>query len=243
MTTTLRPDGPQTPTPGGGRTRSYRIRVNGRDAGGLVLASDGPRPATGRIVRLTVDEADRRRGRGTVAALAAEEILRDWGCADAGAVVPADATTALRLAASLGWTERARTFGKPLPGQEQPGRERPAQEPSGPFVRVLREEDTGETLGTVRMSPTGGPPDGAGAHVHSLTVAEAHRGRGHVRALLLLAEETARAAGRPGIGVTLPLPAPYGAPEPGVPDPTRADRLLRALGYRPTAHHVYKSLR
>ncbi|MFI7274855.1 GNAT family N-acetyltransferase [Streptomyces sp. NPDC049879] len=229
MTTTLRPDGPEERTAGGGRTRAYRIRVNGRDAGGLVLAADGPRPATGRVVRLAVHPPDRGRGRGTVAALAAEEILRDWGCADVGAVVPSGAATALRLAAALGWSERARTLTKPLPGGPPGG-----ALDAGPLVRELRHADTGEATGAVRVSLAHGLPDGTGAFVHRIDVPERFRGQGNARALLLLAEDTARDAGSGRIGLTL---------RAGELDLARADRLLRTLGYLPAAHHVYKSLR
>ncbi|WP_129838448.1 GNAT family N-acetyltransferase [Streptomyces sp. RFCAC02] len=114
MTTTLRPEGPPEPTPDGGRTRAYSIRVNGRDAGRVVLAAGPGRPAAGRIVRLHVAPEERRRGRGTVAALAAEEVLRAWGCAGAEAAVPAGEAAALRLAAALGWRERVRTFSADL---------------------------------------------------------------------------------------------------------------------------------
>lgn len=118
MTTTLRPAGPEqrTGSDDGGtvRRRAYDICVNGRRAGAVELAAaaeDGL--VTGRITRLTVDEADRRSGRATVAALAAEEVLRGWGARRVVVSVPA-AGPALRLATVLGYTERSRRLLKPM---------------------------------------------------------------------------------------------------------------------------------
>ncbi|THA27303.1 GNAT family N-acetyltransferase [Streptomyces sp. RKND-216] len=113
MTTTLRPAGPEEPgdvaSPGTSRSRRYDICVNGRRAGGLhVTAADEHGLRTGRIAAIEVDEPDRHRGRATVAALAAEELLRGWGCVRLALAVPAAAQPALRLAAALGYTELAR---------------------------------------------------------------------------------------------------------------------------------------
>lgn len=106
MTTTLRPRGREEHPEPGRRERAYDLCVNGRPAGSVRLSADerfGAR--TGRIQRLTVDPADRRRGRGTVAALASEELLRGWGCARVEVAVPAEAEGALELAAALGYSE------------------------------------------------------------------------------------------------------------------------------------------
>ncbi|GAA2394612.1 GNAT family N-acetyltransferase [Streptomyces glaucosporus] len=115
MTTTLRPTGPERRAEDGARSRSYDICVNGRPVGGVRLATDGRfGPSAGRIEELAVHGPDRRRGRGTVAALASEEVLRGWGCRRVEASVPADAVPALRLAAALGYTERNRNMAKEL---------------------------------------------------------------------------------------------------------------------------------
>ncbi|MET9217206.1 GNAT family N-acetyltransferase [Streptomyces sp. NPDC003300] len=115
MTTTLRPAGPERRAPDGGRARAFTVCVNGRPVGGVELSAEtGLGPGTGRIAALAVDEPDRRRGRGTVAALAAEEVLRLWGCARAEVSVPAAAEYGLRLATALGYVERARGMLKPL---------------------------------------------------------------------------------------------------------------------------------
>jgi GNAT superfamily N-acetyltransferase len=117
MTTTLRPAGPERPAPGGARARDYTVCVNGRPVGSVQLSADPrPGPGTGRIAALAIDEPDRRRGRGTVAALAAEEVLRLWGCARIEISVPAAAEHGLRLATTLGYVERARSMLKSLDG-------------------------------------------------------------------------------------------------------------------------------
>lgn len=115
VTTTLRPTAPEQRTDDGGRSRSYDVCVNGRPVGRVDLAAStafGPR--TGRIARLDIDEQDRHRGRGTVAALAAEEVLRDWGCGRVEVSIPAAAEPALELAAALGYTESSRELAKSL---------------------------------------------------------------------------------------------------------------------------------
>ncbi|MFC5723268.1 GNAT family N-acetyltransferase [Streptomyces gamaensis] len=115
MTTTLRPTAPERRTDDGGRSRTYQICVNSRPVGTVELATDAAfGPTVGRVLRLTVDERERRRGRGTVAALAAEEVLRGWGCARVEIAVDAHATVALGLAHALGYTERNRHLAKTL---------------------------------------------------------------------------------------------------------------------------------
>ncbi|MFB7583400.1 GNAT family N-acetyltransferase [Streptomyces hydrogenans] len=137
MTTTLRPTEPLQHSADGGRSRTYDICVNSRRVGSVRVATD-PNfgGAAGLIERLRVDEPDRGRGRGTVAALAAEEVLRGWGCADVSISVPAEATAALALARALGYTERSRNMLKELTG--------PAPEPpAGIEVRSMTEEEFG----------------------------------------------------------------------------------------------------
>ncbi|MEU9794338.1 GNAT family N-acetyltransferase [Streptomyces sparsogenes] len=115
MTTTLRPAGPEQRTENGGRARSYEVAVNGRRVGSLDLATDERLGAeVGRMERLDIDAPDRHRGRGTVAALAAEEVLRGWGCTQVAVSIPAQATAGLGLAGALGFGERSRNMVKEL---------------------------------------------------------------------------------------------------------------------------------
>jgi len=121
VTTTLRPSEPERCEADGSRRRTYAVCVNSRVVGGVRLSTDAVYGSqVGRIDALAVDESDRRRGRGTVAALAAEEVLRSWGCTRVEAVVPADAAYGLRMAASLGYGERNRNMSKPLGGTPHP---------------------------------------------------------------------------------------------------------------------------
>ncbi|MGW3178719.1 GNAT family N-acetyltransferase [Kitasatospora sp. NPDC001119] len=114
MTTTLRPEGPETPTAAGGRTRRWLILSNGRPVGAVRTTAD-PQGGQlfGRISELEVTEG-RGRGRGTFGGLAAEEVLRTWGCTRVDVAVPESAAAARGLAATLGYTERALAMSKPL---------------------------------------------------------------------------------------------------------------------------------
>ncbi|MFE2679758.1 GNAT family N-acetyltransferase [Streptomyces hygroscopicus] len=134
MTTTLRPTASEQRTDGGGRARTYEVCVNSRPVGSVRLATDARLgPEAGRIERLDIDEAERHRGRGTVAALAAEEVLRGWGCTQLVVSVPAEATTALGLAGALGYRERGRNMLKRLT--------EPPELPEGSAIRPLAEAD------------------------------------------------------------------------------------------------------
>ncbi|MEW1718837.1 GNAT family N-acetyltransferase [Streptomyces sp. NPDC093109] len=116
MTTTLRPTGPLQQTRDGGKSRSYEVCVNSRSVGAIDLSTDaGFDHTAGVLDGLRVDPPDRRRGRATVAVLAAEEVLRGWGCEQVMASAPPDATAALSLLDSLGYTERSRNMDKELP--------------------------------------------------------------------------------------------------------------------------------
>ncbi|MFI0983263.1 GNAT family N-acetyltransferase [Streptomyces sp. NPDC021093] len=118
MTTTLRPTGPLQLSDKGARSRHYEVCVNSRPVGTAHIETV-PDFGTkvGRITALRIDEADRRRGRGTVAALAAEEVLRGWGCDQVTVSVPADAEPARQLATALGYVERSRNMLKTLPSE------------------------------------------------------------------------------------------------------------------------------
>ena len=114
MTTTLRPVGPEEPLPGGGRTRHFSVCTNGRPVGAVrATAKALGAGLVGEIADLEIT-AGRRRGRGAVAALAAEEVLRGWGCTRVDVTVPEGAAEALRLVTSLGYRERSRTMAKRL---------------------------------------------------------------------------------------------------------------------------------
>ncbi|MCM2415201.1 MULTISPECIES: GNAT family N-acetyltransferase [unclassified Streptomyces] len=116
MTTTLRPSGPIQAGADGAQKRAYDVCDNGRPVGAVEIgtepAADG---STGLLRSLRIDESVRRRGRGTIAVLAAEEVLRGWGCARVHAEVAPDDTAAQRLTAALGYTERSRNMVKRLP--------------------------------------------------------------------------------------------------------------------------------
>ncbi|MER6916251.1 GNAT family N-acetyltransferase [Streptomyces sp. NPDC000594] len=120
MTTTLRPNGPLQHRPDGARLRAYDVCDNGRPVGAVEIATVGRLGSwAGTITGLRIDPAQRRRGRGTIAALAAEEVLRGWGCAEVQISVPPDAEAATGLATVLGYTERGRNMAKEL-GPEPP---------------------------------------------------------------------------------------------------------------------------
>ncbi|MDH6114233.1 GNAT superfamily N-acetyltransferase [Kitasatospora sp. MAP12-15] len=115
MTTTLRPAAPERALPDGGRERRWQVCANGRPVGAVSTVA---RPLgagwSGQIAELEIAAAGRRRGRGTVAVLAAEEVLRGWGCHRVELTVPAEAPAALALAHSLGYTETNRKLLKAI---------------------------------------------------------------------------------------------------------------------------------
>ncbi|MFG2673688.1 GNAT family N-acetyltransferase [Streptomyces sp. NPDC048445] len=116
MTTTLRPSGPIQQGADGAQDRAYDVCDNGRPVGAVEIAVE-PRSAggSGLLRSLRIDEPVRRRGRGTIAALAAEEVLRGWGCTQVRTSVDAGAVAAQRLTAALGYTEHSRNMIKSLP--------------------------------------------------------------------------------------------------------------------------------
>jgi ribosomal protein S18 acetylase RimI-like enzyme len=278
MTTTLRPTEPLQQGPGGARSRRYDVCVNSRTVGRAELAIDQRLgPYVGRIVWLWIDESDRRRGRGCVAALAAEEVLRGWGCRRVGVSVPADAGPALRLASALGYVERSRHLVKPLPA-EAPAL--PAGSAGRPMTQGEYEKwEVREQSTYARLLADGGVPEAearakaerdhavllseglatpetylgvltheeavvgtlwltlgdtalgtSGAYVMNVEVAGEHRGRGHGRSLMLLAERVAIEAAEERIGLNVFL------------GNTPAERLYESLGYQATTHHFFKEL-
>uniref|UniRef100_A0AAU3H6Y5 GNAT family N-acetyltransferase n=1 Tax=Streptomyces sp. NBC_01401 TaxID=2903854 RepID=A0AAU3H6Y5_9ACTN len=135
MTTTIRPAGPVQQGADGARARTYDVCDNGRPVGAVGISTDPAFGAGAGILRsLGIEEAHRRRGRGTIAALAAEEVLRGWGCTQVRLVAPADNGAARALATVLGYTERSRNMLKTL------RRTAPAL-PAGVSGRPMTEEE------------------------------------------------------------------------------------------------------
>ncbi|MEU1042713.1 GNAT family N-acetyltransferase [Streptomyces sp. NPDC005907] len=273
MTTTLRPTEPLQHHADGTRSRRYQVCVNSRPVGAIHLSTHALfGSGVARAADLWIDEPDRGRGRGTVAALAVEEVARGWGCRRIEVSVPADAVAALRLTSALGYVTRNRGMEKRL-GAEPPrlpagSRARPmSQEEYGPWEARARESyariwiergvpeaeayeksrrdhdellargtDTEDVL--ISVLEHEGAPVGTlwlalqddRAFVFDVETDAAHRGRGHGRTLMLLAEAQAVAAGRPVIGLNV------------FAGNTPAERLYESLGYRTTAHHLYKNL-
>ncbi|MFF9571141.1 GNAT family N-acetyltransferase [Streptomyces sp. NPDC014685] len=135
MTTTLRPTGPIQQGADGAKTRAYDVCDNGRPVGSVEIGTDAAFGTGAGVLRsLRIDEPDRRRGRGTIAALAAEEVLRGWGCTQVRLEAPADNEGIRGLAAALGYTERSRNMLKEL------GSEPPAL-PAGAVARPMSAEE------------------------------------------------------------------------------------------------------
>ncbi|MEU2732045.1 GNAT family N-acetyltransferase [Streptomyces griseoviridis] len=281
MTTTLRPTEPLQRAADGTRSRHYQVCVNSRPVGTLHLdTSPSLGPSVARIQDLTVDEPDRRRGRGTVAALAAEEVARGWGCRVIEVTVPADAVPALRLVEALGYQPRNRGMSKRLAAT-------PPALPEGSLARPMTaaefarwHADHGERYARDWMA-RGVPEDAARAkarHDHEVLLPKgldtenmrfsvvehegvvvgvlwlclaregdgegddgqafvyyvesdaAHRGRGHGRTLMLLAERQAAAAGRTSLGLNV------------FAGNTAAERLYTSLGYLTTLYGLQKPL-
>ncbi|WP_208106691.1 N-acetyltransferase [Streptomyces sp. GC420] len=279
MTTTLRPAEPLQNGPRGALSRRFDVCVNSRPVGAIHLAThERFGSAVGRIVSLEIDERDRRRGRGCVAALAAEEVLRGWGCRRVEVSVPAGAAGALRLATALGYSERSRFMSKPLPTEppdlpegttgrpmtpdefriwdteargryarsmadlgltEEEARARAAEDQSAVLPEGLGTPDTylgalthsgAEAVGTIWIALNDVRIGTPCAYVLDIEVRHAHRGHGHGRSLMLLAERVALAAGETRVGLNV-----FAGNAP-------AERLYESLGYRPTAHHCFKTL-
>ncbi|MCX5282152.1 MULTISPECIES: GNAT family N-acetyltransferase [unclassified Streptomyces] len=273
MTTTLRPTEPLQLADDGTRSRRYQVCVNSRPVGAVHLATSPELgPAFAKIHALRIEEADRGRGRGTVAALAAEEVARGWGCRQIEVTVPGDAPRALGLTRALGYVLRNRAMEKALDGTVPalpPGSaERPMnraeyevwdrtgrQEYTEDWVKRGLPESEARTKADRdfgRALPQGPDTDGARltvlehegvlvgelwlghrderAFVYDVAVREAHRGHGHGRTLMLLAEAQAAAAGFRRLALNV-----FAGNLP-------AERLYESLGYAVTEAHLYKDL-
>ncbi|HLL32414.1 MAG TPA: GNAT family N-acetyltransferase [Streptomyces sp.] len=273
MTTTLRPTGPLQQHADGTRSRHYQVCVNSRPVGAIHLGTSAAfGDAVARVHHLRIEEPDRRRGRGTFALLAAEEVARGWGCALIETTVPADAEPALRLVRALGYAVRNRGMEKRL------GAVPPAL-PAGSRARPMTEAEFGpwhadEWEGYARTWIERGVPEKAAyakarrdqeqllpqgmatenmlfsvlehegtrvgvlwlalredkAFVFKVEADAAHRGRGHGRALMLLAEIQAISAGRRALGLNV-----FAGNAP-------AERLYASLGYETTQYALQKPL-
>ncbi|MFE6890589.1 GNAT family N-acetyltransferase [Streptomyces sp. NPDC057694] len=273
MTTTLRPTEPLQRTAEGNRSRRFAVCVNSRPVGTLHLATHlAFGPSVAQILDLRIDEPDRGRGRGTVAALAAEEVARGWNCRRVEMSVPADGTALLRLAGALGYVERNQNMAKTLPRQ-------PPDLPAGSTGRRMTEAEYGPWLtrekahyertviergATEREAREKSErdhaallPDGIGTPDVLISVLEHH---GEAVGTLWLAQRSdgayiydvevaAEHRGR-GHGRALMLYAEADAIAAGATriglnvfaDNTPALRLYESLGYQPTRHHLYKQL-
>ncbi|GHI09074.1 acetyltransferase [Streptomyces cellostaticus] len=273
MTTTLRPAEPLQQLPDGTRSRRYQVCVNSRPVGSIHLGtSPGFGDTVARILDLRIEEPDRRRGRGTVAVLAAEEVARGWGCRQIETGVPAGAGAALRLFEALGYLRRNR-------GMEKRLGEVPPELPAGSLAHLMSEaefeawlayesevyarvwieqgmpeaeaytrsrrdhetllprglatenmlfsvlEHENERVGTLWLALQDDQ-----AYVFDVEADAAHRGRGHGRTLMLLAEKQAIAAGRRVLGLNV------------FAGNTPAERLYESLGYAPVRYGLYKQL-
>ncbi|MER5464451.1 GNAT family N-acetyltransferase [Streptomyces sp. NPDC002668] len=278
MTTTLRPTGPIQHEADGAKSRAYEVCVNGRPVGSTEIATFPALSAkAGAIRSLRIDEADRRRGRATVAALAAEEVLRGWGCTQVLASVPPDATAARRLTSALGYTERSRSMRKTLPA-EPPAL--PAHVQGRPMSEAEFEEwrahavesyaqswiDRGvpaeEARAKSEADHRGSLPDGLAtpgtslsvlvhdgvivghlfvgrrearfdeqaSFVYDVQVVDGHRGQGHGRSLMLLAERLSIDAGMRLLALHV------------FTGNTPAISLYASLGYETTAVNLFKPL-
>ncbi|WP_217145407.1 GNAT family N-acetyltransferase [Streptomyces sp. AC627_RSS907] len=281
MTTTLRPTEPLQRAADGTLSRHYQVCVNSRPVGAIHL---GTSPDFGDSVavihELRIDPPDRRRGRGTVAALAAEEVARGWGCRQIQAGVPVDvaadadagAVAGTRLAQALGYVLRNRGMSKPLgdtpPALPAGSRARPMTRGEFDVWQVYESEQYARTWIERGVSEAEARAKARGDHeallpqgldtentlfsvlehegervgvlwlalredqafVFDVETDAAHRGRGHGRSLMLLAEARAIAAGRRLIGLNV------------FAGNTAAERLYESLGYRTTRYTFYKPL-
>ncbi|MFS8203614.1 GNAT family N-acetyltransferase [Streptomyces sp. CWNU-52B] len=274
MTTTLRPTEPLQRDADGALSRRYAVCVNSRPVGAIHLATDPAfGPSVGQIRELSVEEPDRGRGRGTVAALAAEEVARGWGCRRIEVSVPAGAATALRLVTALGYVARNRAMEKPLHGTAP-------ELPAGSVGRAMTEAEFGSWIARAKESYaqewiTRGVPEAEARakadkdHAASLPAGLGSAGMDFgvlehegipVGSLWLgsredwtfvyMVEADERYRGR-GHGRSLMLLAEIRAIAAGrtgvrlnvFAGNTPAERLYEALGYETTAHHFYKDLR
>jgi GNAT superfamily N-acetyltransferase len=273
MTTTLRPTEPLQRHADGTQSRRYQVCVNSRPVGGIRLSTDpGFGPTVARLTELRIEEPDRRRGRGTVAVLAAEEIARAWGCKRVEAPVPGEAEGALRLATALGYVRRSRNMVKrlgPTPPDLPTGSSaRPMTEAEyGPWIEYEAEQyvrsmvERGVSAEEARKKAVEGHakflPDGLASENTLISVLEHEDvpvgtlwvGLWPEMAYVLDVEAEARHRGR-GHGRALMLLAEIQAIAVGkdriglhvFAGNAPAERLYESLGYETTSHNLQKDL-
>ncbi|MFE0678149.1 GNAT family N-acetyltransferase [Streptomyces sp. NPDC058867] len=273
MTTTLRPTEPLQRDADGALSRHFKVCVNSRPVGAVHVATD-PQfgPAVARIDGLRIEEPDRGRGRGTVAALAAEEVARGWGCTRIEIRVPGDAGPALRLATALGYLHRNRGMEKQLPATAP-------RLPEGSRARPMTEAEFGPWAerGNAHYAQSwidrGVPEDQAWAKALSDMAVLLPRGLATEEVLISVLEHEGTAVGTlwlslagekafvfdveadesfrgRGHGRSLMLLAEAGAVAAGkrtiglnvFADNIPAERLYVSLGYVPVGYSMYKNL-
>ncbi|MGW3910337.1 GNAT family N-acetyltransferase [Streptomyces sp. NPDC005070] len=273
MTTTLRPTEPLHRAADGTLSRRYQVCVNSRPVGRVNLATElGSGPPAARIQELSIDEPDRGRGRGTVAALAAEEVARGWGCRQIVLTVPGDAAAALALTRALGYVPRNRIMEKAVDGSAlvlPPGSaDRPmTRDEYEIWDRVGRQQyaedwirrglPEAEALAKADRDFGGALPEGpATANMwlsvlehEGVPVGELWLGRRGGQAFVYDVGVRADQRGH-GHGRTLMRLAEVRATAVGLDriglnvfaGNTPAERLYESLGYETTAYHLYKTL-
>ncbi|MFJ6987142.1 MULTISPECIES: GNAT family N-acetyltransferase [unclassified Streptomyces] len=271
MTTTLRPTEPLQRADGGALSRAFQVCVNSRPVGTVHLSTHPEfGPAVARVDDLRIEEPDRGRGRGAVAALAAEEVARGWGCRRVEIRVPAQAEGALRLATALGYVHRNRGLEKQL------GPVAPAL-PDGSRARPMTEAEFGPWWAANlvdyarQWTLRGVPAEEARAKAERDSDLPEGLATPHLRFLVLEHENTPvgtlwgaftdtkafvygvevdEAFRGHGHGRTLMLLAEREARAAGqetlglnvFADNTPAERLYASLGYVPVGYSMYKSL-
>ncbi|MFI1506331.1 GNAT family N-acetyltransferase [Streptomyces sp. NPDC020597] len=273
MTTTLRPTEPLQRAADGALSRHYQVCVNSRPVGAVHLSTSpsfGPGVAV--IEGLRIEEPDRGRGRATVAALAAEEVARGWGCRRIDIRVPADASAALRMATALGYVHRNRgmekalgpalvplpegSLGRPMTEAEYDAWQRHAL---ADYARDWQERGVpeAEALAKARRDHERELPQGRATPNMRFSVLE-HDGVPVGRLWLALAGDKAfvfdveadEAFRGRGHGRSLMLLAETQAFDAGIrvlglnvfAGNTPAERLYESLGYVPVGYSMYKAL-
>ncbi|MGW0878674.1 GNAT family N-acetyltransferase [Streptomyces sp. NPDC002671] len=273
MTTTLRPAEPLQQNADGTRSRRYQVCVNGRPVGGIHLSTHPEYgSAVGRVTELRIEEPDRGRGRGTVATLAAEEVLRGWGCKRVEVSVPGDAGAALRLATALGYVLRSRNMAKRSAGALP-------RLPAGSAARPMTEAEYGPWLASdgarfaASMIERGVPEAEAHAKAEQGHATLLPDGLATENTLISVLEQEGVPVGTVWVGLlpetayvfnvevyadwrghghgrTLMLLAEIQAAEGGkdrvglhvFADNTPAERLYESLGYETTNYNLFKGL-